>query len=88
MAILLTCCVLKTWHASMLPNNTNISCFSFVDDRMMLSEDFASLQESWKNCEEWDLAQGWPLNANRSHQFAIGNHSEPLEWGGGTVVAG
>ena len=78
-SVLLTCCVLKTWHEMMTPS---VRSFSFVDDRLLLSQSSEHLSRTWTASELWDNNRHWVLNHEKTYQFSIGPPMQPLEWNG------
>ena len=51
-SVILTCCVLKTWHDLSLPG---VLSLSFIDDRLLLSEDSEALSQNWTSSCRWDV---------------------------------
>ena len=68
-SVLLCCCVMRSWHESVGPE---ICAYSFVDDRILLSEAPGPLKAAWTNSEEWDRQHHWSLNQGKSTQFCLG----------------
>ena len=76
-SVLLTCCVLRSWHEAMGPN---VSAFSYIDDRLLLSSESAQLEASWHHSERWDIERHWMLNQKKTIQFCVGGRMETLTW--------
>ena len=76
-SVLLTCCVLKTWHDISSPQAT---CFSFIDDRLILSSEPSPLTATWERSTEWDSEHHWQLNPGKTIQFTQGPPMAKLRW--------
>ena len=66
MSILCTVLVVSSWHATM---PAAVQAQSYIDDRLLLSNTLAALQEAWHESQTWDKEQGWETNIAKTVSF-------------------
>ena len=76
-SVLLCCCVMRSWHEAVGPE---ICAYSFVDDRLLLTDNAEDLSASWRASEEWDHTHQWELNQKKSTHFVLGPSMDALTW--------
>ena len=78
-SVILTCCVLKTWHDLSCPG---VLSLSFIDDRLLLSDDSEALELNWTRSQAWDVEHQWQVNSAKTIQVSLGGRMNSLSWGG------
>ena len=84
-SVLLTCCLLSTWHER-IPKG--VGTYSFIDDRLLFGQEARLVEEAWICSEAWNEQHGWAINPSKTVQFEVGaqlptlmSHDEPIKRG-------